>query len=100
MVIGSAQKWISSTAKYLPDDQAQALWQMMIVMNPDIKKLINDEKITLDECIASFDDQFKDGLPDPSNDPFYSPQNQARLEASIEQMERTGGTVHEVILDD
>ena len=33
-------------------------------------------------------------------DPFYSKENQDRLRASMEQMERTGGTVHEVDLDD
>lgn len=34
------------------------------------------------------------------NDPFYSSDNMARLKESIEQMETTGGTVHEVNLDD
>ena len=32
-------------------------------------------------------------------DPFYSPQNMERLRASIDQMERTGGTIHEVSYD-
>lgn len=35
-----------------------------------------------------------------SIDPFYSDENMARLRSSIEQMEATGGTVHEVNLDD
>lgn len=35
-----------------------------------------------------------------SVDPFYSEQNMARLRASAAQMEATGGTVHEVNLDD
>jgi len=34
------------------------------------------------------------------NDPFYSPTNLARLKKSIAQMEATGGTIHEVDLDD
>lgn len=34
------------------------------------------------------------------NDPFYSPANIKRLKKSIAQMEATGGTVHEVDLDD
>ncbi len=34
------------------------------------------------------------------NDPFYSPTNMLRLKKSIEQMEKTGGTIHEVNLDD
>ncbi len=33
-------------------------------------------------------------------DPFYSPVNMSRLRKSIEQMEATGGTVHEVNYDD
>ena len=37
---------------------------------------------------------------DVSVDPFYSEQNQTRLRRSIAQMEATGGTVHEVNLDD
>lgn len=35
-----------------------------------------------------------------SADPFYSEENMSRLRRSIEQMESTGGTVHEVELDD
>lgn len=34
------------------------------------------------------------------NDPFYSRENIERLKKSIAQMEATGGTVHEVNLDD
>ena len=33
-------------------------------------------------------------------DPFYSPENLAKLKRSIEQMENTGGTIHEVNFDD
>lgn len=35
-----------------------------------------------------------------SVDPFYSEENLARFRRSIAQMESTGGTVHEVNLDD
>lgn len=35
-----------------------------------------------------------------SVDPFYSEENLARLRRSIAQMESTGGTVHEVNLDE
>ena len=34
------------------------------------------------------------------SDPFYSSANIERLKSSIAQMEATGGTVHEVNLDD
>ena len=35
-----------------------------------------------------------------SADPFYSDENMARLKSSIAQMEKTGGTIHEVSCDD
>lgn len=35
-----------------------------------------------------------------SADPFYSRENMVRLRDSVAQMESTGGTVHEVELDD
>lgn len=35
-----------------------------------------------------------------SADPFYSDENMERLRRSMAQMEATGGTVHEVNLDD
>lgn len=35
-----------------------------------------------------------------NNDPFYSTSNQERLKKSISQLEKTGGTVHEVDLND
>ena len=37
---------------------------------------------------------------DLSVDPFYDPANIQRLKHSIAEMEATGGTVHEVQLDD
>lgn len=37
---------------------------------------------------------------DVSIDPFYSDENMARLRKAIAQMESTGGTIHEVNLDD
>ena len=35
-----------------------------------------------------------------SADPFYSAENMDRLRKSVEQMESTGGTIHEVDFDD
>ena len=35
-----------------------------------------------------------------SIDPFYSDANMERLRKSIDQMEKTGGTIHEVNADD
>ena len=37
---------------------------------------------------------------DVAVDPFYSEENMERLRRSITQMEKTGGTIHEVNLDD
>ena len=33
-------------------------------------------------------------------DPFYSDSNQALLRKSIKQLEETGGTIHDIDLDD
>lgn len=33
-------------------------------------------------------------------DPFYSEENMSRLRKSVAQMEATGGTIHEIDLDD
>ena len=33
-------------------------------------------------------------------DPFYSEANQERLKRSIKEMEETGGTIHDIDLDD
>lgn len=33
------------------------------------------------------------------SDPFYSKQNVKRLEKSIEQLEKTGGTIHKITID-
>lgn len=33
------------------------------------------------------------------SDPFYSKKNVKRLEKSIEQLEKTGGTIHKITID-
>jgi DNA-damage-inducible protein J len=38
-------------------------------------------------------------LKEEDFDPFYSSKNMERLKKSIEQMEKTGGTIHEVNYD-
>ena len=38
-------------------------------------------------------------LKEEDIDPFYSPQNISRLKKSIEEMEKNGGTIHEVNYD-
>ena len=44
---------------------------------------------------------FLEGASIPEDrDPFYSAENHERLKRSIEQMETTGGTIHEVDLDE
>lgn len=50
------------------------------------KKTVREKRIPFDISIE--------------NDPFYSAENIERLKKSIAQMEATGGTVHEVNLDD
>ena len=43
---------------------------------------------------------FLEGVSVPDEqDPFYSPENMARLKESIAQLESSGGTLHEIDLD-
>ena len=48
------------------------------------KKMTREKRLPFEVCV----------------DPFYSEENLGRLRRSIAQMESTGGTVHEVNLDD
>lgn len=57
---------------------------MSTAINIYLKKLGREKRIPFDVSI----------------DPFYSEKNMARLRVSAEQMEATGGTIHEVKTDD
>lgn len=54
-------------------------------INIFLKKMSRERRIPFDVSVG---------------DPFYSEENIKRLRESIAQMEATGGTVHEVKLDD
>ena len=58
----------------------------------------SDENSTFEERVAVFDDELSE--VDPADDPFYSEENLKVLRESMEQMKQTGGTIHEVNLDD
>lgn len=62
--------------------------------------IFSDLGITLSAATTMFLKQVVryNGIPfELRADPFYSAENQARLLASKERMEKTGGTVHELI---
>ena len=81
---------------------------LSIRMDENLKKQFEtlcDElgmNMTTAVCIFAKKAVREQGIPfDVSlNDPFYSPENWERLKRSALQMEQTGGTVHEVNLDD
>lgn len=78
-----------------------------IRMDDDLKRgfdqICNDLGLSMSTAVTMLAKKMtrEKRLPfDVSVDPFYSEQNMARLRKSIAEMEATGGTVHEVDLDD
>ena len=72
-------------------------------LKSDFDKVCNELGLSMTTAITMLDKKMtrEKRLPfDVSVDPFYSEENLARLRRSIAQMESTGGTVHEVNLDD
>lgn len=64
------------------------------------EQIFSDIGITLSAATTIFLKQVVryNGIPfELRADPFYSAENQARLQISKERMEQTGGTVHELI---
>ena len=69
----------------------------------DFDTVCNDLGLSMSTAITMLAKKMtrEERLPfDVSIDPFFSDENMARLRRSIAQMEATGGTVHEVNLDD
>lgn len=78
-----------------------------IRMDDDLKRgfdqICNDLGMSMSTAVTMLAKKMtrEQRLPfDVSVDPFYSEQNMARLRKSIAEMDATGGTVHEVSLDD
>lgn len=78
-----------------------------IRMDDDLKRgfdqICNDLGMSMSTAVTMLAKKMtrEQRLPfDVSVDPFYSEQNMTRLRKSIAEMDATGGTVHEVNLDD
>ena len=72
-------------------------------LKKDFDRICNDLGLSMTTAITMLAKKMtrEKRLPfEVSVDPFYSEENMARLKKSIAQMEATGGTVHEVNLDD
>ena len=72
-------------------------------LKSDFQKVCNELGLSMTTAITMLAKKMtrEKRLPfEVSVDPFYSEENLARLRRSIAQMESTGGTVHEVNLDD
>lgn len=76
-------------------------------LKEDAEKLFNALGLNFSSAVNMFISQAvrEGGIPfavttKVVGDPFYSDENMARLRKSIDQMESTGGTVHQVTLDD
>lgn len=82
---------------------------LSIRMDEDLKKQFNalcedlGMSMTTAMCIFAKKAVRESRIPfelTADSDPFYSDENMKRLAHSIAQMEKTGGTVHEVKFDD
>ena len=83
-------------------EQAMVNFRMDKKLKMDMEKVCKKMGITLTGAFTMFATKVTREKRIPfeiSVDPFYSEANIKRLKKSIEQMERTGGTVHEVDLD-
>lgn len=72
-------------------------------LKQEFDRVCNDLGLSMSTAITMFVKKMarENRLPfEVSIDPFYSEENMERLRSSIAQMETTGGTVHEVDLDD
>lgn len=77
--------------------------RMEDTLKHDFDKVCNDLGLSMTTAITMLAKKMtrEKRLPfEVSMDPFYSEENLVRLRKSIAQMEATGGTVHEVKLDD
>ena len=84
-------------------EQAMVNFRMDKKLKTDMEKVCKKMGLTLTGAFTIFAAKVTSEKRIPfelSVDPFYSEANMNRLKKSIEQMERTGGTVHEVSLDD
>ena len=73
------------------------------VLKNDFDKVCNELGLTMSTAVIMLAKKMtrEKRVPfDVSMDPFYSEENMKRLRSSIAQMERTGGTIHEVPTDD
>ena len=69
-------------------------------LKSDFDKVCNELGLSMTTAITMLAKKMTREKRLPFEDPFYSEENLARLRRSIAQMESTGGTVHEVNLDD
>ena len=99
-----------STAYYNFDERSESIMAQTTVsvrmddsLKRDFDEICNELGISMTTAITMLAKKMtrEKRLPfDVSIDPFYSDENMARLRKSIAQMESTGGTIHEVNLDD
>ena len=72
-------------------------------LKKDFDRVCNELGLSMSTAITMLAKKMtrEERLPfEVSIDPFYSDENMSRLRKSIMQMETTGGTIHEVNLDD
>lgn len=92
---------------YMQKGRGDMMAQISLRIEDDVKKLAEqacaDIGMSLSTAINIYLKKLgrEKRIPfEVSVDPFYSPENMARLRDSVAQMEAAGGTVHEVDFDD
>ncbi|MDD3395733.1 MAG: type II toxin-antitoxin system RelB/DinJ family antitoxin [Acidaminococcaceae bacterium] len=84
-------------------EQAMVNFRMDRKMKLDMEKICKKMGLSMTAAFTMFAAKVINEKRIPfevSVDPFYSETNMKRLRKSIEQMEKTGGTIHKVNLDD
>lgn len=68
----------------------------------DLEEICEDMGMSLSTAFTIFAKKLAKERKIPfeiDSDPFYSKKNVKRLEKSIEQLEKTGGTIHKITID-
>ena len=83
--------------------QAMASFRMDESLKEQMEKTCREMGLTVTSAYTMFATKVtrEQRIPfEITADPFYSEANMARLRKNAEEMDRTGGTIHEVDLDD
>ena len=88
-----------NTGRYIMAQAVNVNFRMDADVKKDMEAICDELGLTMTAAFNIFAKKIirEKRIPfDVSIDPFFSDENMARLRASVAQMEKTGGTIHEV----